>query len=93
MTNLLGQKVRLPDAERCRRCGHDIAWVIACSEAHLAPLACIRCGASCGTIGERTGSLIARIAGAFGAPEIIAIRRPKPVSGSRQKNPPVSPAQ
>lgn len=90
---LLGLKVRLPTGERCRRCGSDVAVITRPAGRHFADLHCATCVQPCGSLSEGTGKMIAKIASMFGAPEVIAIRRRKPVSRTSGNNSPGLPAR
>jgi hypothetical protein len=88
MSQLYGLKVRLPDTEPCHRCGSAFAFITRSTGPHFADLDCAQCGARCGALSERTAKLFEQISNTFGAPEVLTLRRPKPVSRSREKTSP-----
>jgi hypothetical protein len=77
--SIAGLKVKLPDTERCK-CGHDIATVGNKTPSGLTQLLCVRCNGITGTMSTNTVAMIAKVSSMFGAPRVISLRRPQPVS-------------
>jgi hypothetical protein len=74
-TSLFGLKVKMPHA--CK-CGGDLARIDASDGASYATLYCATCAARRGSLSEQTAKWIEAVAGMFGAPAAISLRRLRP---------------
>jgi hypothetical protein len=74
-TPLFGLKVKMP---RACKCGDVLAWIDASDGADYATLYCVTCATRRGSLSEQTAKWIEAVAGMFGAPAVITLRRPRP---------------
>ena len=74
-TSLFGLKVKMP---RTCKCGGDLARIDASDGASYATLYCATCAARRGSLSEQTAKWIEAVAGMFGAPAAIKLKRRRP---------------